>query len=262
MAAGLILACAAIAAESGPGQVPVPTPALPAGVPADWWQRAQSHIRASEYRWSWRPTPWPDTPQAWQAPNRAHNIRTYLGPDGFRMVPRTGDTQVWEWGLRLTGYGAAGALGAVPPGEIAVNGPRAELFRGPLTEWYVNDERGLEQGFSLEDPPVLDPTAPSPPTGAIVALELAVTGTLQPAPLPGGIIEFRTAAGEAVMRFGGLKAQDDTGRELPVRLELVERGQAPGAPEAPALRITVDAAGACYPICVDPLAWAVAGLKE
>jgi hypothetical protein len=94
----------------------------------------------------------PDLAAAYQAPNRAQNLRTYFTPDGIRAIPRTGST-AWEWGLTLTGYGYEGAIQPVAPATLSADGDRVEYHRGSLTEWYVNDERGLEQGFTLYAPP-------------------------------------------------------------------------------------------------------------
>ena len=52
-------------------------------------------------------------------------------------------------GLRVRGD----RLRVVEPVEPEVNGNRVEYRRGPLVEWYVNDERGLEQGFTLRERP-------------------------------------------------------------------------------------------------------------
>jgi hypothetical protein len=53
----------------------------------------------------------------------------------------------------LRGYGYSGTLrgaGAVTPDA---SGNRVEYHRGALTEWYVNGPLGLEQGFTLAQPP-------------------------------------------------------------------------------------------------------------
>lgn len=60
----------------------------------------------------------------------------------------------WAWSLTLTGYSYAGNVQAPAKAELVVNGNRVEYQRGALTEWYVNDERGLEQGFTLAERPL------------------------------------------------------------------------------------------------------------
>ena len=115
-------------------------------VSPDWWKQAQKYIRHSEYNVTWqKKTVLPDISCAWQAPNRAHGFRTYFNENGFRIVPRTGDTHAWEWGLDLTGYGIGDVTRKVSAGDIIVKGNRVEIDRGSIKEWYINDKRGLEQ---------------------------------------------------------------------------------------------------------------------
>ena len=83
---------------------------LPEGVSENWLAEAQKYIRDSEYHIK----PYQQTSGVYvsgsslfQAPNRAHDLRTYFEEDGIRVVPRSGE-QSWEWGfnahrLRSTG---------------------------------------------------------------------------------------------------------------------------------------------------------------
>ncbi|MEE9617942.1 MAG: integrin alpha, partial [Anaerolineae bacterium] len=245
----------------------------------------QEDIRQSEYHVTWQdqtylaalPAPSAGlTTGAYQAPNRAHNLRTYFTPEGIRVIPRVtadGDqrsvdgvegnaerlttnhsappTIPWEWGLTLIGYGYAEDVRPVSDAELAVSANRVEYRRDTLTEWYVNDERGLEQGFTLAAPPL---SAIQNPKSKIV-LDLALTGDLTPnlvgAP-PGSsgqngqAIEFTTSGGVRVLRYSDLLATDATGSQLSAHLSLIEQSNA--------IRITLDAAHATYPITVDPLA--------
>jgi len=51
----------------------------PDTVPGDWWSRVQEDIRRSEYHVTWQDfTCLDDVPAAYQAPNRAQNLRTYF----------------------------------------------------------------------------------------------------------------------------------------------------------------------------------------
>jgi len=149
--------------------------ALPKVVSADWWATAQEEIRESEYHVTWQEkTHLLDVPAAYQAPNRAHNLRTYFTPDGIRVIPRTEATPTWEWGLTLTGYGYIGSVWPVRAAKLVAEDNRVEYRRGTLTEWYVNDERGLEQGFTLVSPPA------GAEGDALLQIDLALTGNLTP----------------------------------------------------------------------------------
>ncbi len=96
--------------------------ALPDGASTDWWAAVQNDIGRSEYRVTWQDrTDLPDLPAAYQAPNRAHNLRTYFTPTGIRAVPRTGDSAAWEWGMALAGYGYEGSVRPADSAGLSVN---------------------------------------------------------------------------------------------------------------------------------------------
>jgi len=238
-------------AQIGESNPPESPDALPGG--GDWWGAAQEEIRQSEYQITWQDQTYlADVSAAYQAPNRAQNLRAYFTPEGVRVIPRdfAGDTAPWEWGLSLSGYHAAGDpananqfTDAAPRLTANANHieyhhlSKIENLKSKIVEWYVNDARGLEHGFTLSAPPQ------GTESGAI-ALDMALTGNLTPH-LVAGAIEFSTPGGVTVLRYGELHVADADGRPLPARLEL---------PAARTVRIAIEAAGARYPLTVDPLA--------
>ena len=212
---------------------------LPAGVSGDWWTQAQAYIRQAEYH----PSPVSDAaapaqPAAVQVVNRAHNLRATFTPEGVRVKPRTATSADWSWGLSLEAIGAPGDLRRPEPARLQLNGQRVELVRGPLTEWYRNDERGLEQGFTLHQPP------PGGAGAAELVLRLAVQGSLVGSISSDTNLSFVNRDGKPMLHFGHLLALDATGRELPARFGLTEGS----------LEITVATAAARYPLLIDPLA--------
>jgi hypothetical protein len=226
------------------------------GATTEWWATVQEEIRQSEYHitplagTAWQgPTPPANLPAAYQAPNRAHNLRTVFRPQGIQVIPRVfeGETPPWEWGLRLTGYGYEGTAQPVADASLDTDGNRIEYARGRLTEWYVNDEHGLEQGFTLHAPP--RSAIQSPPSTVILSLD--ILGTLIPhLPADGSAIEFTTSGGVEVLRYGGLVVTDAAGRAVPAHLELLT--PASGTTRQ-VLGIVLDATAARYPVTVDPL---------
>lgn len=234
------------------GALALPAPKRPAqGMPADWWRQAQGEIRGLEYRPKAVPAGEPaGAIHTVRAPNRAHNFRLSFTPEGVRVTPRTPNGPDWSWGLHLTGIGRAGDLRRPETARLRVDGERVELVRGRLTEWYINDERGLEQGFTLHGP--LPGSA-----GDELLLRLDVAGTLQPRLEQGNrAIAFAPPGGETVLRYGQLLAFDAAGRDLPIRFDLVGGG----------VEIAVATTGARYPIVIDPLAtsvtWTAVGDRE
>lgn len=219
-------------AEVGP-------PQAPAGVSTDWWTQAQAQIRQTEYHPSPATADTSDRSAIVQAPNRAHNFRSTFTSDGLRVKPRTATGADWTWGLSLVAIGAPGDLRRLETAHVRLNGQRVELVRGTLTEWYINDQRGLEQGFTLHTPP------PGSAGAAELVLRLAVHGTLVGSlDHDGATLAFTARNGKPMLHFGHLLAVDATGRKLPARFRL-------GAGN---LDITVATTAAQYPLLIDPLA--------
>jgi len=78
---------------------------------------------------------------------------------GFSTAPDAGG---WTWGLQLERYGFAGEERAVTgPAQMSAAGQRVACDRDDaLQEWYVNDARGLEQGFTVRQRPPQDRDGP------------------------------------------------------------------------------------------------------
>ncbi|MCU0225909.1 MAG: integrin alpha [Acidobacteria bacterium] len=210
-------------------------PALPDGVSADWWSQVQTGIEASEYHVSWV------TGQGYQAPNRAHDFRTWFAENGIRVVPRRDEVPAWEWGLSLSAWGRAGALQPVGRARLAAHENRVDVDRDGILEWYVNDPRGLEQGFTIAARPEGE--------GPIVAVELTLTGTLNPRLSEDGrAIDFVAPNGDRALHYAELVVTDARGKALPAWFEGFAADRRRG------IRIVVDDADAAYPVTIDPLA--------
>ena len=177
-----------------------------------------------------------------------------------------------SWRLAMKGYGYGDHMiptNAVLP-HAAAN--RIEYRRGALVEWYANGPIGLEQGFTLAEPPVvLSPEGLRPSDSPARSLDRRFAGSLRsrgslPAlARPSGnpltvaflLSGMWTTAGETsrsalvlarpdgstALRYGQLVAFDATGRELRSWLELDDR----------TLKLRVDDAGAVYPLQIDPV---------
>ncbi len=155
---------------------------------------------------------------------------------GFTAQPEEGD---WSWGLELVGYGPESAGQTVDgTAPIATELNRVSYaWNDAIEEWFVNETRGLEHGFTLHERPA--------DTGEELLLKLAVRGGLRPEAAGGRALSFVDDTGEPVVRYTGLKVWDSEGTVLPARLDVVDENQ---------VRFVVDDRGAKYPITVDPLA--------
>lgn len=106
-----------------------------------------------------------------------------------------------------------------------------------MDEWFVNDQWGLEHGFTLHE----RPTAGTGP----MTLWLGVRGGLRPQVQPDGHgVIFRDAQQASVVTYTGLTVVDADGRGVPARFE----------PGGAALRLVIDDRGARYPLTIDPIA--------
>jgi hypothetical protein len=207
----------------------------------DWLAAAQENVRKSEYSVTWKEQTYlPDIKAAYQAPNRAHNMRTYFTQEGIRIIPRTQTNPDWTLGLSLKGFGYEGDIQPVAPSKLSVSGNRIEYKRGNLTEWYLNNERGIEQGFTIQVPPESEKQR-----GSRIELKLDIHGDLNGTLNSlANTVEFSTAGGVGAVRYSKLHALDATGRGLPAKFILTSK----------TIDILVDASGALYPITIDPIA--------
>ncbi|MBN1206352.1 MAG: DUF11 domain-containing protein [Myxococcaceae bacterium] len=162
---------------------------------------------------------------------------TFTGA-GLDLTPRGPSGRAGPWRMSLRGYGYGEQLQPVAAAELVVRDNRIEYQRGPLTEWYVNERRGLEQGFTLAAPPA------GHPSGEPLVLRLGVSGALRAVLEAGGEqVAFMDADGERVLSYSKLAAFDAKGRQLPARMRLARDE----------VRLEVDERGAAYPVTIDPL---------
>jgi hypothetical protein len=206
-------------------------PADPGSIPGGWLDRASEEIRQSEYHFS------ADRDGAQSAPNREHALRSRISLLGLHVEPRT-EPLIWRLDLRIEGHGRGLDLtldDAVGPQAI---GNRVEILRKGLTEWYVNDERGLEQGFTLSEPPQ------GRATGRAVRFVLALDTDLSPVLAPDRrAVTFRDGTGKEVLVYGSLRVVDALGTDLKAEMAL-EPGR---------LLLRYDDRDARYPVTIDPL---------
>jgi hypothetical protein len=148
------------------------------------------------------------------------------------------------WGLETNGYGYGDALHPLSAVAPHASANRVEYRRGGLIEWYLNGPMGLEQGFTLTEPPGKVQKGRDQP----LTLALAISGDLVAVLEPAGPNKKSTAltltrkGGQAALRYTGLNVRDAMGKELRSWLEL--RGKR--------LMLRVEDSGARFPVVVDP----------
>ena len=178
---------------------------------------------------------------SWQAANPAQGMSASFSPSGLEVSGVDEEGEPWMLGRRLEGWGRGSRLTRAAEGSCEASGRRMEIRREGLTEWYVNDRRGVEQGFTV-------PSAPGSETDrdAPLRLILDVDGASRTEILPGGRnARFLALGAGPNVSYSGLRAWDAQDRELETRFAL----------EGERLSILVDDAGASYPLTVDPWIW-------
>ncbi|MCP4709599.1 MAG: hypothetical protein GY869_13310, partial [Planctomycetes bacterium] len=227
---------------------------LPQDISSDWWGTVQKNIQQQEYHITWQDrSNLADVVSSYQAPNRAHDLRIYFTSEGIRVIPRTSENPKWIWGLELKAYSLKGCEQPVNPAKLVISGNRVEYQRGDLTEWYINDDRGLEQGFILQAPPKSERLT----SGSWLVLKMTMIGDLISNMSPAkNDIDFRTTGGKTVLQYGQLYAFDKRGRKLPAKFG-IDNGK---------VEIWVNTEGAVYPVTIDPLAttpnWTAEGNQD
>ncbi|MGH3430532.1 MAG: FG-GAP repeat protein, partial [Mycobacteriales bacterium] len=145
-----------------------------------------------------------------------------------------------HWSLAARGYGYGDALVPLSGAAPQASANRVEYRRGAVTEWYVNGPMGLEQGFTLSEPPGKPNRQPDHQP---VTVALALSGDLVAAVDPGGkAVTLTRKDGQVALRYTGLTARDAAGRDLRTWLEL----------HGERLLLRVEDKGARYPLVVDP----------
>ena len=226
---GTLLAFWSALVAAGPSALIADSVRPPDGVSAsDWGQIREEYERH-------RHVAVPDG-AGYKARNHSQQWLIRFDGRGFSVQPDEGD---WIWGLELVGYGFEGATRAVEgKAPIATEKNRvAYAWDETIQEWFVNDTRGLEHGFTLKQPPGGE--------GERLEFQLAVRGGLELRAAGSRALSFVDKSGTAVIDYAGLKVWDADGAELPARLEATAAGH---------VRVLVDDREANYPITVDPIA--------
>ena len=181
----------------------------------------------------------------YQARNPGQQWQTKFDARGFSTQPDAGG---WQWGLELRSYGFAGQKAEQIEGQaqaVKVEGQRVTYtWDGALEEWFVNDQRGLEHGFTVKERPHAGAVALNSQLSTL-NFSLTVRGGLRPELSSDGLaVRFVDADGTTVINYVGLKVWDADGKSLWAQF----------VPEEEGIRLSVDERGARYPITVDPIA--------
>jgi hypothetical protein len=207
------------------------------GTHADWFAAVQQRLQQEEYYVTWQERTYlDDVSAAYQAPNRAHHLRTYFTAERVVVIPRVWPEEMdlvpWRCEVSLQAWGRGGTRVDGPAPAFDVEQNRIRYERGPITEQYRNDQDGLLQTFTLSK-------APGGAHEQALQLDIRLGGSCQATLNEDRTgVTFRSEEDGDVLRYGGLRVIDAVGQPLAARLSLT----------ADVLTLTVDEADAIYPV--------------
>jgi hypothetical protein len=190
---------------------------------SDWWSTMREQIASSEYYITWQERTYlEEHTAAYQAPNRAQNLRSYFTEDGLIVIPRIKpkgqDGISWQWNASPSSWGRGERLETLHRVEPLIHANRMEYHHSEaLLEWYENNEDGIQHGFELT-------YAPESASMSPVQIILDVAGDLvgeQPSSDSG--VEFLETNGSNGLNYSSPKAVDAKEVQLPAWLELQDQ---------------------------------------
>ncbi|HMD56639.1 MAG TPA: IPT/TIG domain-containing protein [Solirubrobacteraceae bacterium] len=170
----------------------------------------------------------------YRALNPAQRLRLAFGRSGATV--RSGALAI---GLQLRAVGYGRALSPVAGASPRARANRVVYAHRGVREWYLNGPLGLEQGFTLAAAPAQLPNA----AASTLTLSLAISGGARAELEPGGAGITLSRPGAPSLSYDQLSATDARGRSLRSWIGM----------RAGLLLLHVDAAGALYPLRIDPL---------
>ena len=196
----------------------------------DWFADIQEEIINSEYRITWQESvALEGFPAAYQAPNRAQNVRTFFTQNGISIIPRQWmDEEVgppWQFNLGLIDQ-----FSILTSSEPEVIENQITYQRGAIAESYRNSNEGLQLEVRMDQPL-------SNASSVGLRLSYAWSGTLAASLMDGNVAQFVDENGSG-LRLGNISAHDSSNQTLPV--EIILEGQT--------ISIQVEDSEAIYPV--------------
>ncbi|MBL8694110.1 MAG: FG-GAP repeat protein [Planctomycetes bacterium] len=210
------------------GSSPAPRAAAPAGLTTSEWSSIRDAYEANRHKFF-------ATEKGWAARNPGHGLNTTFDQRGFTTKPDAGS---WTWGLDLQGYGWGATNPVTKPGATSADGGRlSRAWDNRLTEWYANDSRGLEHGFTVASRP--------DSANAPLTVDLSIRGGLRPVVSEDGRnVSFKDAHDGTALNYNGLTVVDAGGHTVSAKWFPLRDNQ---------LRLQVDDFNAKYPLTIDPV---------
>ncbi len=230
----LALSAAAAHAQSSPAGV---SPEDLSGIRAAY-ESARHAVRACDV-----------TPGRFAARNPGQQWLTTFDGRGFITTP---DHAEWSWGLDLVSFGRGDDQQHIAGvAHIHPDGSRVEyIWNSSLTEWFINDQRGVEHGYTLSTRPLTTSAGTERDQSTPLTFTIAIRGGLTPrVSNTGRDVTFVSPQGHVALTYNNLKVFDADGVHLPASFRSINDANC-----QPQLLLTIDDTHARYPVTIDPTA--------
>lgn len=215
---------------------------VPEGLTSAEWSHLQSLITEAEYEFAWHNATDQHPQGYYWAPNQSQRWQTIFTPQGVQVTPQ--DNADWIWGLTLTSYGYTDNIASFTGHTPTLQADENTLtyhWNENLSEWWINTNNGLEQGFTLLE-------RPANSNQSALVLEMAIEGNLTPH-LAGDTIRFSDSSGTIILTYDKLLVTDASGKVIPAHFELTSHL---ALETSHLLQIHVNDLNATYPLTIDP----------
>nr|WP_319376338.1 PGF-pre-PGF domain-containing protein [uncultured Methanoregula sp.] len=166
----------------------------------------------------------------WYARNAANRITFTYTRDGTAKFSG-GES---AFGLTLLGIGRGDGVSPAGNGHVQAEGRQLNITRPDFTEWYRNNDAGVEQGITI---------ANRPAGSGLLHVGFGLTGNNSLSLKDKKTLILIDASGTPSFEYTGLHAFSSDGRDLPASL----------ATDGTTLSWVVDDTGAVYPVTIDPV---------
>jgi PGF-pre-PGF domain-containing protein len=174
-----------------------------------------------------------ETTGSWYAHNAANQITfSYTTENGTATFSGPGTGPALS--LTLAGLGRDETYTPARRGVATASGRELNITRPGYTEWYRNNDDGVEQGMTISSRP--------PGTGPLQVL-FGLAGNATRSGTDGMTLTISGTPGESPLTYTGLHAVSADGTELPVSLTT----------DGTSLTWVVDDTNAVYPVTIDPV---------
>ncbi len=174
----------------------------------------------------------------WYARNAASQITFTYTRDGTAKFSEGENS----FGLTLLGIGRGDGISPAGKGVAMADGRQLNIARPDYTEWYKNNDEGVEQGLTIASRPI---------GSGLLHVRFGLTGNNSLSLRDKKTLILTDAPGTPLFEYTGLHAFSSEGRDLPASL----------ATDGTTLSWVVDDTGAVYPITIDPVVVSASAAK-